>query len=245
MVMQGALFDPRQHSHVHLQQMQLTRQGNVVKLLQRRGNRGHLAPSLFDRSLLVQGEFHGRLVQFSGPQKTEPSSWSGTECWTQPYTSAQTPSARKAVAADLPSLALAVYHARAPKIRVGEFQLARGAGAQLAIMSPLTVIQLLGLAFTLLLHTSLVSSATVAHSLGIARTNLTLGSDDDGDCVTHEGWVGDGIARRDCVAAVREFYRTEVYPRGRNEFEFVSRGVRRKSYLPEVLLPLVSDYGKW
>lgn len=102
---------------------------------------------------------------------------------------------------------------------------------------------LLGFLFQLLLQSSLVEGAIIPETARITTTNATLG-DSVGHCVNYEGWVGNGIARADCAEAIREFYRTDVQPRGGQEYEFFAVRTKKMSNLPTVITPRKHDYGK-
>lgn len=94
----------------------------------------------------------------------------------------------------------------------------------------------------LLLQTSLVHGASIPQSVDVVATNATL-SDNFAYCSDNEGWVGNGILQSDCAEAISEFYRTNVLPRGGQEFEFLSRGVPKTSHLPYIVTPRKYDYG--
>lgn len=100
---------------------------------------------------------------------------------------------------------------------------------------------LLGLPFQLLFQTTIVHTAIIPQSPSIAPTAL---SNDKGNCVANEGWVGDGIIKDDCAHAMSEFYRTNVLPRGGQEYEFYTLGGPSHSRFPTVLTPRKYDYGE-
>ena len=56
--------------------------------------------------------------------------------------------------------------------------------------------------------------------------------------------MGDGIVATDCVEARNEFFRTNVQPRGIQEFEFLTHGVPRTGYFPYIVTPRMYDYGR-
>lgn len=101
----------------------------------------------------------------------------------------------------------------------------------------------LGYLLQLLLQISWVHSAIIPQSVGLAGTNVTLG-DDSAVCVQYEGWVGDGIRQSDCVDAINEFYRTNVQPRGKQEYEFRIRGEPQTTVLPSIMTPWKYDQGE-
>ena len=100
---------------------------------------------------------------------------------------------------------------------------------------------LLGLPIQLLLQITIVHSAIIPQSLGIA---LTTPADNTAYCVDNEGWIGNGIIKSDCAVAISEFYRTNVQPRGGQEYEFYTIGARKTSSFPLVLTPRKHDYGE-
>ena len=101
----------------------------------------------------------------------------------------------------------------------------------------------LGCLLQLLLETSPVHGAVVLQSIDIAATDATLGGNPV-YCNKLEGWIGEGIDPSDCADAVSEFRRTNVRPRGKQEFEFLSRGVSRTTSLPYITTPRKYDYGE-
>lgn len=100
-----------------------------------------------------------------------------------------------------------------------------------------------GCSLQLLLQTSPVHSAIIPQLIDITTTNPTL-DNSPAHCTSYEGWVGNGILRSDCAKAISEFYRTNVEPRSGQEYEFLSRGVPRTSYLPYIVTPRKYDYGE-
>lgn len=102
---------------------------------------------------------------------------------------------------------------------------------------------LLSIPFQLLFGTSPVYSAVIPQPIEIATTNVTL-RHNPVYCSNSHGWVGDGIIANDCAKAISGFYRTNVRPRGGQEFEFLTRGVRRTSIVPYILTPRKYDYGE-
>ena len=89
-----------------------------------------------------------------------------------------------------------------------------------------------------------VQGAAVPQSIDLATINMTV-SDNPTYCVNNESWMGDGIAKSDCKIAISEFLRTNVRPRGTQEFEFLTRGVPKRFHLPYVTIPRMYDYGEW
>lgn len=127
-------------------------------------------------------------------------------------------------------------------IRVGESQLGTNTETKPAKMSSRALIHiLLGLPFQLLLQTSVIHTAIIPRTPGIAPT---APGDNTAYCVDNEGWVGNGIIESDCAEAISEFYRTNVQPRGGQEYEFYTIGAPRISHFPYVLTPRKYDYGK-
>lgn len=87
---------------------------------------------------------------------------------------------------------------------------------------------------------SLVQGAVIAQP---AITNGTVGSYPKFRCVKDKDWLGDRFLRTDCKEAIGEFSRTNVEPRRYQEYEFLTRGVTRVSYLPYMMTPREYDYG--
>ena len=102
---------------------------------------------------------------------------------------------------------------------------------------------LLALFIQLLLQPLLVHSATIPQPLRITNTNATI-DEDTAKCIDNEGWVGSGIVVNDCVEAIREFYRTEVQPRGGQQYEFVQVGETKTTNLPRINSPRRFNYGE-
>ena len=102
---------------------------------------------------------------------------------------------------------------------------------------------LLALFIHLVLQPSLVLSATIPQSLSIKTTNATV-NEDTVECMDNEGWVGEGIVVNDCIEGIREFYRTEVQPRGGQQYEFVQVGDVKTTNLPRINSPRRFHYGK-
>ena len=118
------------------------------------------------------------------------------------------------------------------------------AGVESAAMSSRTQIHfLLALFIQLLLQPSLVHSATIPQSLSIKTTNATA-NEDTVECMDNEGWVGAGIVVNDCVEAIREYYRTEVQPRGGQQYEFVQVGEPKRTNLPRINSPRRFNHGE-
>lgn len=92
----------------------------------------------------------------------------------------------------------------------------------------------------ILFEASLAHGAVIAQS---ATMNGTLGTDPKFRCVKDKDWVGDRFLRTDCRKAISEFSRTNVEPRRYQEYEFLTRGVPRLSYLPYIVTPKEYDYG--
>ena len=98
--------------------------------------------------------------------------------------------------------------------------------------------------FVCLLH--ILFKASLAHGAVIAESATmdgTLGTDPKVRCVKDKGWIGDGFRKTDCREAISEFSRTDVEPRRYQEYEFLTRGVPRVSYLPYIVTPREYDYG--
>lgn len=98
--------------------------------------------------------------------------------------------------------------------------------------------------FVCLLH--ILFKASLAHGAVItqpATTDSTLGTDGKFHCVKDKDWVGDRFLKTDCRTAISDFSRTNVEPRRYQEYEFLTRGVPRVSYLPYIVTPKEYDYG--
>ncbi|CAD6593029.1 MAG: hypothetical protein ASARMPREDX12_006665 [Alectoria sarmentosa] len=109
-------------------------------------------------------------------------------------------------------------------------------------MSPRTPFLLaLACLFQVLFQTAPVHSASIPPSLSLANTNATFNGN-PAYCNNYGGWVGDGIVRGDCTEAIREFYRTNVEPRGGQSYEFLTQGVSRNTHLPYIVTPRKYDY---
>lgn len=100
---------------------------------------------------------------------------------------------------------------------------------------------LLGLPFQLLLQSTIAQSAIIPQPPGIAPKSS---GNDIGHCVDYEDWLGNGIIKSDCADAISEFFRTNVQPRGGQEYEFYALGGPRTSRFPTVLTPRKYDYGE-
>ena len=87
-----------------------------------------------------------------------------------------------------------------------------------------------------------VNGAVIPQSADITATGSTLGASPV-YCNDLEGFVGKGIVRADCEAAIREFLSTTVRPRGNQEYEFLSREVHPVSHLPTVVTPTRFSHG--
>ena len=105
------------------------------------------------------------------------------------------------------------------------------------------VVLVFGCLVQLLIETSPVHGAVIPQSIDIATTDATLGGVQV-YCNKLEGWIGEGIVPSDCAEAISEFRRTNVRPRGKQEFEFLSRGVSRVTHLPYINTPRKYDYGE-
>ena len=171
---------------------------------------------------------------------------------TTPNTSVQPPRARTVMAGFAPILALTVrpteglvhgmYSVPMRGIRVGESQLGTPAETKSAKMSSRALIHfLLVFPFQLLLQTTIVHTAIIPPTLGIAPT---ASGENTVNCVDNEGWIGNGIIKSDCAEAISEFYRTNVRPRRGQEYEFYTIGAPRISHFPWVLTPRKHDYRK-
>ena len=128
---------------------------------------------------------------------------------------------------------------------MGESQVGRPAGMRSEVMSShaLNLFVLGCMLQFLLLQNSLVHSAVISRFLNTAITNATVGYH-PAYCSDNEGWVGGGIVQSDCAEAIMELYRTNVSPRKRQEYEFLTRGVPRTSHLPYIVTPRKHDYGE-
>ena len=104
----------------------------------------------------------------------------------------------------------------------------------------------LGWVVQLLLETRLVHGATIPQSIDIVTADATLGANraTPAYCNSYEGWLGDGIVQSDCAEAISQFFRTEVEPRGKQEFEFLSRWEPRTTHLPYIFTPAKYDHGE-
>ena len=89
-----------------------------------------------------------------------------------------------------------------------------------------------------------VSGATILQTPSNASSSNSLGVVKLDQCNKHPDWIGDGILKSDCQAAVRELYNDDVVPRQGQEYEFLTRGVTRQSYLPWVTTPRKHWYGE-
>ena len=107
--------------------------------------------------------------------------------------------------------------------------------------TPLHLLLVLFIQF--LLQPSLVHGATIPQSLSIQTTNATI-SEDTVECMDNEGWIGAGIVVNDCVEAIREFYRTQVQPRGGQQYEFVQVGETKTTTLPRINSPKRFNHGE-
>ena len=135
-----------------------------------------------------------------------------------------------------------MYYVPTRGIRVGESQLGTPAEMKPANMSSRALLHfLLVLPFQLLLQTTIVHTAIIPQTQGIATT---APGKNTAHCVDYEGWVGNGIIQSDCTEAISEFYRTTVQPRYGQEYEFYTIGAPRISHFPYVLTPRKYDYGK-
>ena len=115
-----------------------------------------------------------------------------------------------------------------------------------AVMSlPALVIFVLGFLLQTPFQISLVHGAIIPRSVDITTMNETMNDGTPPYCNNLEGWVGDGIDPSDCAVAISEFLRTNVRPRGKQEYEFLARGVPRVSYLPWIVTPKKYDYGRY
>lgn len=101
----------------------------------------------------------------------------------------------------------------------------------------------LGWVVQLLLETRLVHGATIPQSIDIVTADATLGAT-PAYCNSYEGWLGDGIVQSDCVEVISQFFRTNVEPRGNQEFEFLSSWELRTTHLPYVVTPTKYDHGE-
>lgn len=63
-------------------------------------------------------------------------------------------------------------------------------------------------------------------------------------CTEREDWIAGGYNRNDCFKAIDELYNDDVRPRDGQEYEFLSRGVSKRTSFPTVLLPRKYDVGK-
>lgn len=81
------------------------------------------------------------------------------------------------------------------------------------------------------------NAALIPHSLNNTENRpLAL-------CTGSHDWVGSGYLRQDCIKAIDDMWTKDAMPRGSQEYEFLSRGVKRKTSLPTVLLPRKYDSG--
>lgn len=129
-------------------------------------------------------------------------------------------------------------------IKVGDSHVGRSTGARLAAMSSYMLVVLVIVCFLQpLLQTSLVQGAVVPQSIHNGTMNATLQAT-PGYCNSFPDWVGDGIIQSDCTDAISEFFRQNVEPRGRQEYEFLNRGDTRSTYLPYINTPSKYDYGE-
>lgn len=100
----------------------------------------------------------------------------------------------------------------------------------------------LGWVVQLLLETRLVHGATIPQSIDIVTADATRAT--PAYCNSYEGWLGDGIVQNDCAEAISQFFRTNVEPRGKQEFEFLSSWELRTTHLPYVVTPTKYDHGE-
>ena len=100
----------------------------------------------------------------------------------------------------------------------------------------------LGWVVQLLLETPLVHGATIPQSIDIVAANATSRAT-PAYCNNYEGWLGDGIVQGDCAEAISQFFRTDVEPRGNQEFEFLSSWEPRTSHLPYIVTPTKYGHG--
>ena len=142
----------------------------------------------------------------------------------------------------MPHVEVSAWDIPTRRIRVGGPHVGTAAETKPAMMSSHALIYfLLGLPFQLLRQTTIAHSAIIPQSPGIAPTAV---DNDMAHCVDNEGWVRNGIIKSDCAVAMSEFYRTNVLPRGGQEYEFYALGGPRTSRLPTILTPRKYDYGE-
>ena len=103
-------------------------------------------------------------------------------------------------------------------------------------------VYVLGCLLQILLQIPLVHGAVIPQSLDITAESSTLGVN-PAECNDLWGWLGNGIIRSDCKAAINEFLSTSVRPRGKQEYEFLEREVHQVSHLRSVVTPLKFYHG--
>ena len=95
-----------------------------------------------------------------------------------------------------------------------------------------------------LLRTVLVHGAVIPGSADITTTS-SLSDSNPVLCNDLEGFVGNGIVRSDCPAAINDFYSTTVRPHAGQEYEFLDRYVRQIYQLPSVVTPIKFHSGEY
>ena len=103
-------------------------------------------------------------------------------------------------------------------------------------------VYVLGCLLQILPEISLVHGAVIPQSADITATSSTLGLQPI-YCNDLEGWVGNGIVRSDCAAAIGEFRLTSVRAHGNQEYEFLNREFHQVSHLPSVVTPTKFYHG--
>ena len=105
-------------------------------------------------------------------------------------------------------------------------------------------VYVLGCLLQILPEIPLVHGAVVPQSADITAPSSTLGLEPV-HCNDLEGFVGNGIRRSDCAAAIGEFLSTSVRPRGNQEYEFFDREAHQISHLPSVVTPTKFYHGEY
>ena len=103
-------------------------------------------------------------------------------------------------------------------------------------------VYVLGCLLQILRRIPLVHGAVIPQSADITATSSTLGLN-PAECNDLEGWVGNGIRRSDCAAAITEFFSASVQPHGEQEYEFRNHEVPQTSHLPSVVTPTKFYHG--
>ena len=103
-------------------------------------------------------------------------------------------------------------------------------------------VYVLGSLFQILPQIPIIHGAVIPQSAAITAPSSVLGLNPS-HCNDLEGWLGNGIVRSDCTAAIAEFLSTNVRPRGNQEYEFLDREFHQVTHLPSVVTPTKFYHG--